>query len=367
MMTFHLGSPKRPQAQSQDRGSVLWGQGGLSMLPSGNYPILEAITRIYLQRRAYDGLIAVYGKHLQANENPKVWEALLRYFQYIRPATPELLIKFLSDLFRRYPGLLDTHNAAFMLAHLHWQIPEAVHDLLLRWKCDERARLQQTYGELVTLIALLQTKLVWPQSLLNEIVESGEMAWARVGAAYTAVNVWNDPKKRPAVSALLKAIVPKADEPTWVAIFDLFRVVDEITPEEEWVSLLEVISEHIGRAKHIESSFIIERLQSLLPHQALLVAKIAKGLVENWRGKLGDFTNSTAANAPELVDLAITLHRLGPQTREAGTSLFEDLLVVSTYTARETLDQIDSRFRNTAHRARRRLPRRARRRSKRSI
>ena len=129
--------------------------------------------------------------------------------------------------------------------------------------------------------------------------------------------------------------------------------------EEEWVSLLEVISEHIGRAKHIESSFIIERLQSLLPHQALLVAKIARGLVESWGGKLGDFTTSTAANAPELVDLAITLHRLGPDTREVGINLFEDLLHVSTYAARETLDQIDNRFRNTAPRARRRLPRRA--------
>jgi nucleoside phosphorylase len=65
--------------KSQNRGSVLWGHGGLSVLPSGNYPILEAITRIYLQRRAYDGLIAVYGRHLQVNENPKVWEAILRY------------------------------------------------------------------------------------------------------------------------------------------------------------------------------------------------------------------------------------------------------------------------------------------------
>jgi hypothetical protein len=120
------------RTQLPDRGSVLWGQGGLSVLPGGNYPILEAITRIYLQRRGYDGLIAAYGKHLQVNENPKVWEALLRYFRYVRPANPESLAKFLSALFGRYPGLLDTHDAAFMLAHLHWQIPEAVHDVLLR-------------------------------------------------------------------------------------------------------------------------------------------------------------------------------------------------------------------------------------------
>ena len=95
--------------------------------------------------------------------------------------------------------------------------------------------------------------------------------------------------------------------------------------------------------------------------QALLVAKIARGLVEKWGAELGDLRTGTAADAPALVDLAITLHRLGPETREAGTSLFEDLLVVSTYTARDTLDQIDNRFRNSAPRARQRLPHRARR------
>ena len=126
-----------------------------------------------------------------------------------------------------------------------------------------------------------------------------------------------------------------ADEDTWVAIFDLFRIVDEITPDKDWVSLLEVIAEHIGRAKSGDSSFIVERLQTLLPHQALLAAKIAKGLVANWYHELGNQATRKAMNARDLVDLAITLHRLGPETREVGTSLFEDLLLVSAYTARE--------------------------------
>jgi hypothetical protein len=320
-----------------------------------------AITRILLQRREYDRLLAVYERHLEVEKDPKVWQSLLRYFQYVRPAEPEALAKFVSSLFTRYPHLLDTFDTAVMLAYLHWQIPETVHEILLQWKYDKRRRVQQTFGELVALVALVQPALLWSQTLLNDIVDSDEMAWARVGATYTAVNLWNDDKRRPAASLLLQSIVPKADEPTWAAIFDLFRVVDEITPSQEWTSLLEAIAGNMGKAKHIKSSFIVDRLQTLLPHRAHLVARIARGLVEKWGAELGDLRTGTAADAPALVDLAITLHRLGPDTRDAGTSLFEDLLVVNTYTARETLDQIDNRFRNSGPRARARLPRRARR------
>jgi hypothetical protein len=96
-------------------------------------------------------------------------------------------------------------------------------------------------------------------------------------------------------------------------------------------------------AKSFMSTFAIERLQTLLPHQAELVAKIAKSLVEKWSTDLADMRTAHSAIAPELVDIAITLHRLGPATREFGLEIFESLLTISAYTARETLDQIDAR------------------------
>jgi hypothetical protein len=77
----------------------------------------------------------------------------------------------------------------------------------------------------------------------------------------------------------------------------------------------------MGKVKRIESSFIVDRLQTLLPHQALLVAKIARSLVEKWSGELGDLRTGTAADAPALVDLAITLHRLGPDGKREQACL----------------------------------------------
>ena len=156
-----------------------------------------------------------------------------------------------------------------------------------------------------------------------------------------------------------------SDDATWAAIVDLFRIVDEVTPTPEWIAVLQAIAEQIPLKASFNSTFVIERLQSLLPHRASLVAKISIALASKWSGELGDMRTGTAAVAPELVDIAITLHRLGPQTRQAGLELFEKLLTINAYTARETLDQIDNRFRENAPTARPRLPRRTRRPSRR--
>jgi hypothetical protein len=197
--------------------------------------------------------------------------------------------------------------------------------------------------------------------MLAEILAGVNQTPARVGAVHAAINLWPEGKAREGASRVLQNIIPRASAEEWSAIFDLFRIVDEITPEQDWVLLLQVLADHIGNAKHLDSSFVVDRLQTLLPHQALLVARISKGLVSNWRNELGDLRTGTALVARDLVDLAITLHRLGPETRDAGTSLFEDLLHVSAYTARETLAEIDNRFMTAAAPARRRLPRRQRR------
>jgi hypothetical protein len=271
----------------------------------------------------------------------------------------------LQALFEQYPKLSKTPKAAYLLAHAQWIVPEFVRSILLRWKTSQEHWLQQAYGELVALVAIVQPHLHWARVLLNEVIELDEYSRARVGAAYSAVNLWNEVDRRTAASDLLKALVPKADKRAWSAIFDLFRVVDYITPDREWISLLEAIGDHIQAAEGVSSSFIIERLQTLLPHQAFLVAKIAKGLVANWRDELGDVTG-TAAIAPELTDLAITLHRLGPQTREIGTSLFEDMLQLNAYSTRQTLAEIDNRLNEARRPVRHRIPRRTARRPGRS-
>ena len=60
------------------------------------------------------------------------------------------------------------------------------------------------------------------------------------------------------------------------------------------------------------------------------------GLISDWRKEIGDRETTAAMAAQELVDLAVTLHRLGPNTRGVGTKLFEELLEIDTHEARQT-------------------------------
>ena len=87
--------------------------------------------------------------------------------------------------------------------------------------------------------------------------------------------------------------------------------------------------------------------------------KRRKTKVANWREGLGSMSTATFLAGSELVDLAITLHRLGPETRDDGTRILEDLLFIDAWEARQTLDEIDSRFKPERAPARARLARRS--------
>jgi hypothetical protein len=82
----------------------------------------------------------------------------------------------------------------------------------------------------------------------------------------------------------------------------------------------------------------------LLPYAADTIAEIALKLVNGWRSDLANIASATAIAAPQLTDLAITLHRLGGASREAGIAVFESLIDIDAYGARATLAEIDGRF-----------------------
>lgn len=349
---------EKADAEKGQEQSVLWGHGGISILPGGNFPVLETLTRVFLAKAEHDRLLSFLANHLSLPENPKVWQSLLSLLVYLRPTSADALAGFFRDLFDRFPDLRDTHEAAHLLAHAQWSTPDFVRTMLEGWRLSERPITQQAYGELVALIAIVQPNLQWGAEMLADIVSSDGSPPAQVGATHTAVNLWQDAKRRAACSELLQKLLANGENGVWGAAFELFRLVEEVTPDRNWISLLEVIADQIEKAKSLPSTFVVDRLQTLLPHEAMLVARIARGLVSVWREELADIRTGTAGTAPDLVDLAITLHRLGPLTREVGTALFEDMLAINAYTARQTLNQIDNRFNDIRRPVRRRLPKR---------
>ena len=265
------------------------------------------------------------------------------------------------------PGLIGSKLMAQFLAHGRAQHPALVERHLTDWREARSRRARQAYGEIVALAALLNPEVGWGTPRLDAILDDAGAVKARAGVALSAAQVFADGERRTAASALLVRLLDAGEDRVWRAAFDIFRIVDELTPDEGTIALLQAVADRLEQAPRLDATFVVERLSSLLPHHAVLIGTLAQRLADKWRAELGDIQTATAMATSQLVDLAITLHRLGPDTREIGTTLVEQLIATNAYEARQMLDEIDSRFRESAQAPRRpRLPRRSERGSRRT-
>jgi len=357
-------SDREPQEKSESDDalgeSLLWGAGEITFLPGGDYPVLEALIRARLARDESDQIIEMLTSYLGRCQGTRIWENLLRFLVYLRPGGVDRRAPFIQMVLSKLPQLAGSKASAYLLSQVQWYSPEVVAADLTRWRTLSGRSGRQGFGELTALIAVLQPQLDWPREWLDEIVSEKSLVDARTGAAVSAVNLWGDTKHRAAATDLLIRLLAAGEKGVWAAVFDLFRLVDELTPEGHTIDLLKAIAEQIDTAPLLSGTFVVERIGTLLPHEAELVGQIAGGLVKMWQSQLADMSTATAIAAPHLVDLATTLHRLGPATRELGLNLFEQLVEIDAYQARQMIDEIDNRFRDSATVVRPRLRRRAR-------
>lgn len=352
---------EKPEADGDSlHESLVWGHGGLSILPGGTYPVVEALTRARLARKEGDRLFDVLGRYLDCEKRVEIWEHLLRFLPSVETADPDRRLVFLKRLFDEVPGLVGTKMAAHYLANAHWNEAAFVDAQLDRWRDASSRRARMAYGEIVAIAAVVQPALGWANTRLETLLDNISMEDARVGAVHSAANLWADPNHRMLANPILIRALERGPAAVWPAVIDVFRLIDELSPDAETAALLATIADRLTGEIRVDATFVVERLASLLPHQALLVARLSERLIEHWRDDLGNIQTSTAFAAADLVNLAVTLHRLGPETREVGTSLFELLIEIESYAAMETLEEIDSRFRASAAPSRRRLPRRQR-------
>jgi nucleoside phosphorylase len=338
--------------------SVLWSPGGISSVPGGSFPFLEALARILLTTKDHERLLEIVRDHLKKAEPQRVWQSFLHLLRYLKLEDAGALSKFYVELFDKYPSMLSTVEGIHFLAHVQWTAPDFVQATIPRLRETETELAQQGFGELSALMSIVNEGIPLAKSLTADIAANKHGVTPMVGAAYAAVNLWREGDFVTQAYELFCSLVPFATPKVWSAIFDIFRMVDETTPSAEMLGLLNLIADNMDEIGAVPSSFIVDRLAKTLPLHAEVVGAIALGLTNAWRKELGDMRTGTAAAAPELVDLAITLHRLGPTTRDIGTDIFERLLEVDAYSARQTLEEIDNKFRRSGGQARRRLPRR---------
>ena len=320
------------------RDSMLWGGGTVALVPGGDFPVLECLIRLRLRRKEYDELHRAMHGYLDRCADTEIWSHLLPYFDDPPAGRVDGAKILIERVLAEVPGIVGTVPATLAIARAAFRWEPALADRELdRWRNAEGSASRQAYGEIVGLAATSTThRQGWAEGRLAKIVVDGSLVDARAGAALTAVNRWSDGRVRREMSKLVVDLLSTGEIGVWRAVFDLFRVVDRLAPDEETVQLLEAMRGRVGEAPPVDASFLAEQLGTLLPHEAPLVGLLAMGIVASQSRVSG----LAAAN---FVDLAVTLHRLGGETRKAGTELFEALLDKGVPEARTTLDEIDNR------------------------
>ena len=324
--------------------SLLWGAGAWTIVPGGDYPVLEGLIRIRLAREEYDEIDRMLLDYLRRDRDAQIWDRVLLLLLAHYPADPIRKAAIFGQIFATVPQLIGSKAAAYLVANAYLWSPDFADAQLELWRGSGHRLTRQAYGEMVAVTCLMRPDMAWAQTRLAALIEDYALSDARAGAALSAANLWNNIGYRRRATDLLTRLLDTGGDGVWKASFEVFRLAGEFRPNTDTISLLTTIDERLRHAPRLDATFVVECLATLLPHEAPLVGRVAEGLIGNWKTELADISTRTAAAAPQLVDLAVTLHRLGPETSEVGTQLFEELIGVNAWEAHQTLSEIDNRF-----------------------
>ena len=349
----------QPKQEEPINRSLLWGVGGFGSYPGGDAPIAEAVVQIRLTRNEAAEAIAFMARYLDREKRVRPWEILARHFLSLQAVNATTREAFLDRVLTEVDGLVGSKTFAQYLSEAERDDHALVDRHLDSWNASGSRAATQAYGEIVGLDALLHPKHAASHLRLQAILddESGDLQ--KVGVALSAAHILaEEPDRRAAAAALLGPLLDSSNPAIWASAFEFFRLSDDLSPDAGTIAFLQAVTKNLSKAPVPDGTFVVDRLATLLPHQGPLVGAIALGLVAKWQNDLADTRTSTAIATSTLVDLAVTLHRLGPDTREIGLTLFEQLIEIDAYEARQTLDEIDNRFRENAPTLRRRRLRR---------
>jgi hypothetical protein len=367
------GTPAEGPSPSSDAPArtdpLLFGWRGGRVLPGGNFPLLLALTTGHLARSApdIDGWITLLERHLDRTEDARVWETLAIYLGHVLALPPTRAERFLDDLFAKFPSVRDSRDGIAIIAHAMHRLPATT---IERWiTALERGRWprrEQAVGELLVLAATRGDAPAWSRDRLErELCElEGGASQAHklvLGIAHASARLWDVPERRETTTEILARLIPHVSGVAAEAVMAAFGAANDPPWDKATQRVLSKLLDAPGVLVAQRSTSFVEYLRDVLPAGAELVAKL--GLAFVTQAESADSAGQLGTQGPVLVDIAMTLQRLGSPTREKGLDLFESLLRLNAYGARDVLAEIDPTSRSglPARRAAR-TPRKARRR-----
>lgn len=336
-------------AEESEQASLLWDARPHHFVPQGNYPFLESLMCGYILREPAEQnqWLGVLERHLNRREDPRVWQEVLEDLWRLAEADRTRAIEFIDALFSLLPEVFHTETGAALIAQVMSWLPR---DLLMRivedWTSGNWRKGPQAAGEVMALELCRNPEC---ESALQQVerIVSGDLRAAtridgmRVGVTFTFAAAWPEAPLRAMATGYLLRMAGVGSAAVDKALSTCFGRADQLAPDDHTRDLLEVLLERPGVLVNGRHS-LIDGLKGLLSDgwRPDLVYRITEALIAEKAKELGDIRTAWAADAGELADIAMTLHRM-PDTRDLGLSLFERLMDARSYGLDERIAKID--------------------------
>lgn len=350
----------------EDAQSFLWGGDLMVVLPSGNFPLLCAVSHLllYLEPPDVDGWISTLEDHLHKPESWRVWAALWSHLVNLHLVERRRAVELLDRLLSTYPEMFVNRQGAILLAHVQRWAPSTD---VQRWVGlilgQASPRADQVAGEIAALHSIAAHGDQWATDIVDSTCAPKSSPWVsdalRLGVAFAIAELWAEPAFRKAAHPRLIALMRTGSTPVLRALDAIFDP-KTFGPDRTCVELLDLLAERpeIGVA---DVHRVTECLLEMVTHEPVRVCTATLALLNTCHTSVRSIASAHYLAGENFVHIALTLQEQGGEVTEMAADLFERILELRVPYADELLLDLDKRTTNTRVASR---PRQSRRRAK---
>lgn len=333
------------EEERDQKTSVLWGRGGMMVLPGGNFPILQALLAGHACRKppALEAWLAILEAHVDRGDRPAVWRALIRRLPFL--CDRKEMQQAANDLFCNVPGVLCSTEGVILAAHLFWHVNE---ERIRSWmgilrESDWRTA-AQARGELVGVLCVNRPEISWGRAEVEAILASDDSSPqavdAKRGLAFAAANMWWWPSGREVCTDALIALARSESASVRAAAMEVFHHQEVMPADEHTERLLDALGESPQALRDANAPSVVWHLSRLCAEEPERTLRLCEILVSMDEAAMR--ASRIDVGADDLINVSLTLQRK-ESFREAGLSLFERLLELNLYGIYKVLREVDIR------------------------
>ena len=330
-----------------------WGGGDVEALPSGSFPILDALTAAYLCQEPVDGdgWLGVLQRHIGRPESTKVWIAMTRYLPFLVQAQRTSASAFIRMLLERYPEICNHQWGVHMVGQIIGWLPSGLlNNIVDSWIDGDWRYGPQVAGEVIAFALCRNVGHKHMLGGINAVVrrfraQPRNAKMIRVGIAHTLIVALREPALRFRAARLLIRVLRSAavdDDELNKVVHRIFGREAYLSPDVHTERLLQECVRRPGVLTAGGMGPFTDGLKNLLADswKPRLILAVGVAYLEQrekeWRrggqdrGEIDD----------GLIEVSLTLHGL-TETREKGLELFERLMALNPYGMTERLGKLD--------------------------